>query len=70
MLRHIVAAVASLLHQPGKATAKLNTKLTGVQPDITPAFYIPSSNQGSFEGAQKARRKNRRNKVIRRQRSA
>jgi len=70
MLRHIVAAVASLLHGPKTKASTAQIKLTNVQPDITPAFHIPNSSMGSFEGAQEARRKNRRNKVIRRRRSA
>lgn len=70
MLRTFVAAVASLLHSPKTKTTTAQIKLSTVQPDITPAFYIPNSRSGSFEGAQEARKKNRRAKVVRRSRSA
>lgn len=59
MLRNIVMAAASLL---GFTQRKAVT--TTAVPEIRPAFFIPQG--GSFEGAQVARRKNRRAKIIRR----
>jgi len=70
MLRHIVSAVAALLFTSKASKGKIiNTPLTAVQPDITPAFFVPSSTKGSFEGVFEARKKSRRAKIIRRNRS-
>lgn len=63
MLRNIVAAAAALLGFQ-KAKAKVRSQTLTAIPEVHPAFFIPQG--GSFEGAQIARRKNRRAKIIRR----
>lgn len=59
MLRHLISMVAGLFATNNKVqTMKATTYMV-------PSFYIP---KGSFEGAQEMRRKNRRNKIVRRNR--
>lgn len=63
MLRSVISMIAGLFANKGTNQVKDHFK----REEMVPSFYLPNGG-GSFEGAQEARRKNRRNKIVRRNR--